>query len=123
MRRLVAIFVLCLSASACAQGPSSRPFMGVTYAHEVRKDPPMHLHAVTVGLTDPTVHLVVRPAGEDPDGEGPWETTLMRTSQIAERDHLDGAVNRAFFMAQDVLVTPFRKVPYYSGHWAIASGW
>ena len=118
MRRFIVILAFVLSVSACAQPPSSRPFGPVTYAHEERVGPAMHLHVVTVDLTDPSVHLVVRRAGKDPDGEGPWETTLMRTSQIAERDNLDIAVNGDFFMSKDVLVTPFRKVPYYIGNWA-----
>src|SRR5205814_5299710 len=96
MKRALFIVVVLLSNPACAQVPATKPFPPVTYLHDQRKDPPMHLHIVTIDLTDPSVHLVVSRAGKDPDAEGTWETTLMRTSQIAERDHLDIAVNGDF---------------------------
>jgi exopolysaccharide biosynthesis protein len=83
----------------------------------------MHLHIVTVDLTDPHVHVVVRKAGEGPDAANQWETTLMRPSQIAERDHLALAVNGDFFMSKDVLKTGFRNVPYFVGNWANVCGW
>ncbi|HEX4263948.1 MAG TPA: phosphodiester glycosidase family protein [Verrucomicrobiae bacterium] len=38
--------------------------------------------------------------GPDPDGDGPWLTTLMPTSEIAERDKYDVAINGDFFEAQ-----------------------
>src|SRR5689334_19279038 len=101
MHRLTLILALICSSAACAQSPATHPFPPVTYLHEQRKDPPMHLHIVTIDLTDPSVHLVVRRAGKDPDGDGIWETTLMRPSQIAERDQLDIAVNGDFFISKD----------------------
>jgi exopolysaccharide biosynthesis protein len=120
---LLSLLVIGLSACAATPPATTRASGSITYEHEQRKGPPpMHLHVVRIDLTDPAVHVVVRRAGEDPDGEGEWETTLLRTSQIAERDHLDVAVNGDFFHSKDVLVTPIRKVPYYVGNWAWVCG-
>jgi hypothetical protein len=123
MRYSPAIFVLLTCLPACAQPPATRPGSPIQYVHEQRDSPPMHLHVATVDLADPAVRLLVRRAGDDPDGEGSWNTTLMHTSQIAERDHLDVAVNGDFFIPKDALVTPLRKVPYYIGNWATPCGW
>jgi hypothetical protein len=123
MNRLWVIFAFLPCTIACAGTPATKPFPPITYEQEERKNPPMHLHAVTIDLTDPAVHVVVSRAGDDPDGDGPWSTTLMRTSQIAARDELDVAVNGDFFMSKDVLVTPIRRVPYYIGNWANVCGW
>jgi hypothetical protein len=123
MNRFWVILAVVPCAIACAGAPATKPCAGVVYQHEERKSPPMHLHTVTVDLADPSVHVVVSRAGDDPDGDGPWSTTLMRTSQIAERDRLDVAVNGDFFMSKDVLVTPIRKIPYYIGNWANVCGW
>jgi hypothetical protein len=123
MKRLLLILAILPSLTACAAGPATQPFQAITYQHEEHKNPPMHLHIVTVDLTDQAVHLVVRRAGNPPDRDGQWETTLMHTSQIAERDNLDVAVNGDFFMSRDVLLTPFRKVPYYIGNPANVTGW
>src|SRR6266581_7977174 len=76
------LVVSCLPNWACAQTPgavaaATQPvqlWRGISYSHEIRKDPPMHLHVLRVDLTDPAVSVVVRPAGADPDGPGPWET-------------------------------------------------
>ena len=106
----------------CAPPPPPVPANPITYEHETRDDPPMHLHVVTVDLTDPAVSLVVRPAGADPDGDGPWQTTLARTSDVAARDDLDLAVNGDFFAAKDVKEFLGRKVPYFAGNWARVSG-
>jgi exopolysaccharide biosynthesis protein len=83
----------------------------------------MHLHSVTIDLTDPVVHLIVSRAGDVTDGDANWETTLLRPSQIAERDKLDIAVNGDFFMSKDILVTPIRKIPYFIGNKANVCGW
>ena len=36
-------------------------------------------------------------AGPDPDGDGPWQTTLEPTSQVARREGFAAAVNAGFF--------------------------
>ena len=95
---LVACALLCLharadgparpatTATAATTAPAiERPYPGVTYRAEVRKDPAQRLYWATIDLTDPKVSLHVSPAGPDPDGPGKWQTTLMTPSSIARR--------------------------------------
>src|SRR4051794_14834674 len=67
---LFALALLIGTAPAGADAPASQP-SPVRYHEEVRADPPLHLHVVTVDLTDPTVSIRVVRGGEDPDGDGP----------------------------------------------------
>lgn len=117
--QLFAFCVLSLAIPACrAAGPTSatsQPFDGITYTHEARANPPLHLHIVTVDLTRPDVELHVSPAGADPDCEGPWQTTLMPVSEIAKRDDLVVAVNGDFFMTKIGRSDGAIKVPYLVG--------
>src|SRR4051812_45043723 len=69
----------------------------VRYRHIERQSPPMHIHVLTVDLTDPRVRVRVCPGGDDPDGAGPWQTTLATVRDNAERNHLYCAVNGNFF--------------------------
>ncbi|MGE5611326.1 MAG: phosphodiester glycosidase family protein [Bacillota bacterium] len=96
-------FVLALilfPAFVCGEFPTSRPFPGVGYATESRKDPAMRLYCVMVDLTNSAVSLHVSRGGPDPDGNGPFQTTLMRTSEIAARERFDIAINGSFFAAK-----------------------
>ena len=132
IRRLFLLFVVLapsLGSLACAQPatqaatarafPTTQPFPGITYRHEVREKPPLHMHVVTVDLTHPDVKLVVRPGGDDPDGAGPWQTILKPTSTIAAREKLDIAVNGDFFGAKDRLPL---VGSYFEGNWARVTG-
>lgn len=126
---LLALLVPLLGTMACAQPatqpvagrpfPTSQPFRGITYHHEARTDPLLHLHIVTVDLTDPGIRLVVWPGGDDPDGQGPWQTVLRPVSAVAAREKLDVAINGDFFGGKD-------RLPligsYYEGNWAKVSG-
>src|SRR4051812_1463794 len=116
------VAVVCAWGAALSAAPATRPFAGVVYAHEVRADPPLHLHIVTVDLRDPRVHVRVARAGDDPDGEGPWTTTLLAPSVIAQRDGLDVAVNGDFFIPKDSIPILGRKVPYFATNWARPCG-
>jgi hypothetical protein len=102
--------------------PPAAPANPITYEHETRTDPPLHLHVVTIDLTNPAVSLVVRPADDDPDGGGPWQTKLARTSAVAARDDLEVAVNGDFFATKDAREFAGRKLPYVSGNWARVMG-
>src|SRR5690242_11459992 len=100
--RWLLLLILCLPNWACAQTSRASPvaatqpvlvWRGISYSHEVRIDPPMHLHVVRVDLTEPGISIVVRPAGADPDGAGPWETVLATVRSVANRDNLAVALN------------------------------
>ena len=83
MNRFPIILAFLATLTACAEGPTTHPFQAVTYSHEERKTPPMHLHAVTIDLTDPAVHVVVRRAGESTDKDwAGWTPTWMLGHRI-----------------------------------------
>lgn len=97
-RHLCFVFLsLCLVAPALAEFPGKQPFPGITYEAEMRTDPPMRLFVVKADLTHRKIHVRVSPGGPDPDGDGEWETTLMRPTDIAAREGFDVVVNGDFF--------------------------
>src|SRR5262245_20180161 len=96
--RIVCGFVLLsCCAFSFAEFPTTRPYPGVTYVHEMHDDPPQSVYVVTLDLADPNVSVRVAPGGADPDGDGQWQTTLMTVRDIAQREHFDIAVNASFF--------------------------
>lgn len=76
----------------------------------------MALYVVTVDLTDPRVSLHVAAGGPDPDGPGPWETTLAKVSEVAKREGFDLAVNGGFFSVRDEQIVMGRRVHYFEGN-------
>jgi phosphodiester glycosidase len=106
---------------ARAAAPTSQP-SPVQYHEEVRADPPLHLHIVTVDLTDPRVTLRVVRGGDDPDGAGPWQSKLDTVRSMAAREHLAAAVNGNFFTCKDAMSMLGKKMPYYTGNWAMVTG-
>jgi hypothetical protein len=123
MRWLLCLIVF-VPQVACAQAAATQPAAGpVRYSHEVREGPPrLHLHVVTVDLTDPAVSIVVRPGNADPDGAGPWQTTLRTVRSTAERERMVAAVNGDFFIPKDARQIMGRRVPYFDGNWAKTVG-
>jgi exopolysaccharide biosynthesis protein len=91
----LALFLALAGVSLCAQSTVQRPWKGVVYTFEKRANPAEEVHSVVVDLNK--VRLRTVPAGPDPDGPGKWQTTLMPTSKIAERERFDIAVNGDFF--------------------------
>lgn len=130
MNRLASLFLAFLilpGVSACAENAATQPTTrqtpeGISYTHVVRKDPPMHLHVVTVDLTNPAIHLVVAPGTKEPVADDPWETTLQRVSEVARREGLAVAVNGDFFMSKNIQWIAGRKVPYFIGNEARVCG-
>jgi exopolysaccharide biosynthesis protein len=118
MKRLtpLLLFILLPACTANAQSPA-------VYKHELRHDPNFSIHSVTIDMTDPRVSVHVARAGEDPDGSGPWLTTLLPVPEIAERDHLDIAINGDFFSALNTKDTEGRNTGYIRGKWAGPVGW
>ncbi|HUS20300.1 MAG TPA: phosphodiester glycosidase family protein [Terriglobales bacterium] len=96
-RRSIHLTVFAVLAGVALNGQVTvqRPWRGVVYTAEKRTNPPEEIHAVTVDLNKVRVRTV--PAGPDPDGPGKWQTTLMPTSKIAQREEFDIAVNGDFF--------------------------
>ncbi|HWP41015.1 MAG TPA: phosphodiester glycosidase family protein [Tepidisphaeraceae bacterium] len=89
----------------------------------------MSLHIVIIDLTDPAVQIRVAAGGADPDGPaGPWQTTLLPTSQIARRERFDVAINASFFAILKPATSPGATTQpagpgYRPGVWAKTLGW
>lgn len=94
----LALFVLLATATLFSQSTfqPQHPWRGVTYTFEKRSGPTLEIHTVIVDLG--RVKLRAVPAGADPDGPGKWQTVLMPTSQIAEREKFDLAINGDFYV-------------------------
>jgi Phosphodiester glycosidase len=114
---------LLLARAAYCRPPASQPFPGITYGEEVRHDAPLRLYWVQADLSNPAVHLRLCRGGPPPEASGYWETTLLQVSKIARREHLDVAVNGSFFSPHEYELILGKKLPYFEGNWAKASGW
>jgi exopolysaccharide biosynthesis protein len=63
------------------------------------------------------------PCGNDPDGPGPWQTTLATVRTVAQREHLDVAINGNLFSTKSTISLFGRTTPYFPGNWADVVGW
>ena len=86
----VAALALTLLAVARAGGP-------VEFRTLTQAAPQQRAYVARIDLTDPRVAVEIVPAGPDPDGDGPWETTLQLPSVVARDRKFDLAVNGGFF--------------------------
>ena len=68
------------------------------------------------------VDVRVSRGGADPDGDGPWQTTLLPLSQIAQREHFELAINGDFFSARETADVEGKNSGYLAGKWASVSG-
>jgi hypothetical protein len=116
--------LICLcpfSCSVATKSPATWP-PPVSYQHIVRRDPNFSIHVVKIHLNDPRVTIRVSRGGADPDGDGPWLTTLLPTSEIADREHYDIAINGDFFTAQATRDIEGRNTGYVKGKAAAPVG-
>src|SRR4051794_20859550 len=91
------VFPLVASAAIPASQPS-RPYKAVRYQYQEIDSPvPQKVYAAFIDLTDPKVQVRVSRGGEDPDGPGKWETTLMPPTKVADREGFDVVINGDFF--------------------------
>lgn len=100
VQRFVAPVVLSLALAGTVWADVSstnNPFPGITYFSETRAQPPTRLFVAEIDLTNPKVRIQVSPGGPDPDGPGPWQTTLMQPTKIAARDGFDFVINGDFY--------------------------
>lgn len=75
-----------------------------------------------IDLTNPNVRIRVSAGGPDPDGTGPWQTTLMPPARIAARDGVDLVVNGDFFRARGIKDAEGTNSPYQTSLWAAVTG-
>ncbi len=81
-----------------------------------------HIFIARVDLTD--AHTLVRVArgGDDPDGDGPYQTTLLTPSVIAAREHFALTINGDFFKARATRDAEGAQSGFVTGKWASVSG-
>ena len=91
------LFLDALGASSYADDFPRRPYAGVTYSHEAKTNPPQLIYEAVVDLTQAGTVVRVARGGPDPDGDGPWQTTLMPPTKIADREKFDVVINGDFF--------------------------
>lgn len=116
--------VLAVASPDAPGGPpaaATRP-SPVTVRHVARLNPPESVYVLTADLSDPRVSVQVAAAGPDPDGPGPWQTTLLPTSEIADRQRWDYAVNGDFFQAISTKDVEGKNTGFVRGKWARPSG-
>jgi hypothetical protein len=121
-RWLWLVFSALASSAARAEFPTTQPYPEVRYVNQVVEDPPQQIHVVSIDLADPDVAIRVSPGGADPDGPGPWQTTLLVPSVVATRENFDVVVNGDFFSAKQVKDAEGKSSGYVTGIWASALG-
>lgn len=103
--KLCSTLLVAVVWAAAARGdvPATHEILpGIVLRRETRTHPPQRLLVAVVDLKNPKLRLRVAAGGPDPDGPGPWETTLLEPTRIAEREKFDWVVNGDFFVAKGV---------------------
>ena len=111
--KLLVLAVLLVPLVARAEAPAAkevteRPYKSVIYKHEKTTTTstdkegkpvlhPQEIFAAFIDLTDPNVRVRVERGGDDPDGPGEWQTTLMQPTKVADREGFDVIVNGDFY--------------------------
>ncbi len=112
----------CFCSCAAPITPVANSSDPIHYEHIVRRDPNFSIHVVKVNLKDPRVSVHVARGGADPDGNGPWLTSLLPTSEIARREHFAVAINGDFFNAQATKDVEGKNTGYVRGKAAAPVG-
>jgi len=121
--QFMVVMVLALVQRAGAEfSATNSTFAGIRIYSETRSDPPQRLFVAEIDLTNPAVRIHVSPGGPDPDGDGPWQTTLMPPTKVAAREHFDLVVNGDFFEARGVEDAEGTKSRYLPEVWASVIG-
>lgn len=119
---LVVLGLMSVCSSRADISSTNRPFPGIAYYSETRAQPPTRLFVAEIDLTNLKVRLQVSPGGPDPDGAGPWQTTLMQPTKVAARDGFALVVNGDFFRARGVKDAEGTNSAYRSELWGAATG-
>jgi exopolysaccharide biosynthesis protein len=109
---------LCAGAATVTNQPATE----ILWRAETRVNPPQRLFIAEVDLRNPWLHLRVAPGGPDPDGPGPWETTLLEPTKIASREQFALVVNGDFFVAKGVNDAEGAKAHFRANQWASTEG-
>ncbi len=121
-KALIALLVFSSVSVSAEVSPTNNPFAGVKIFSETRTNPPTRLFVAEIDLTNPHIQLHVAPGGADPDGDGKWETTLMRPTMIAEREKFALVVNGDFYEVPRVEDGRATNIAYRVAGWAAVNG-
>ena len=121
----IARFALC--AALCfipvaRADDAAQPYRAVQMETRVSQAPPQQIWVARVALSDVDVEVRVAPGGADPDGDGPYQTTLQTLSQIAAREHFEVAINGDFFVARATADAEGAASGYVADKWASVVG-
>ena len=97
---------------------STAPVIGL----EPRALANQRIFVARVDLNDVNVDVRVARGGDDPDGDGPWQTTLQPLSQIAAREHFELSINGDFFAARNTADAEGAQSGFVAGKWASVRG-
>jgi hypothetical protein len=117
---MISLLVLGTTALTHADFPNAQPYPEVRYEYRTSANPPQQIHVARVDLSDSDVDVRVAAGGADPDGIGEFQTTLQTSSEIAERERFEVAVNGDFFAARKA--AEGEAPGYVTGKWAKALG-
>lgn len=121
-----AIFALCCGFALPGRAQNGfsnpQPYPAVRYEHRTGLIPPQRIEIVRIDLSDPNVEVRVAAGGADPDGDGPYQTTLQTPTTIAARERFEVAVNGDFFGAKKTVDVEGEKSGYVADKWALAIG-
>jgi hypothetical protein len=117
-----AVVWVAIVCPAVAVAPPDGPFDGIATWAEVRSDPPQRLFIAQIDLGTPNLRVRVAPGGLDPDGDGPWQTTLQTPTRIAAREGFDLVVNGDFFIARSAAAGETNGPGYRVGVWGRVVG-
>lgn len=101
---------------------TNQPVPGIQIFSEQRAQPPTRLFVAVIDLNHPGLRLRVAPGGPDPDGPGPWQTTLMPPTKIAARDGFVLVVNGDFFRAHGAKDAKGTNATYRAALWGAVTG-
>jgi Phosphodiester glycosidase len=101
---------------------TNHPYSGVAWYSITRAEPPTRMFVAEIDLTNPRIQIRVSPGGPDPDGDGPWQTTLMPPTRIAARERMDLVVNGDFFRARGIKDTEGTNSTYRAEAWSTVVG-
>jgi len=120
--RLFAVLPLYPGVAAAEISATNHPIPGISIFSESRAQPPTRLFVAVIDLRNHNLRLRVAAAGPDPDGAGPWQTTLMRPTKIAEREGMVLVVNGDFFRARGVNDAEGTNATFRSELWGAVTG-
>ena len=129
--RFSLLLALCtaLFAPLVAYADETAPYPEVRLERRVLSEPAQRIWVARIDLRAADVEVRVAAGGADPDGDGPYQTTLLPLSEIAARERFEVAINGDFFVARATADAEGAQAGYTRGKWsgvigpAATDGW